>query len=72
MWKRLLVSLIAVVICIALAFVLPVRTEHIAIDPVSGSMKFRTSVLLIPVKTRVERSKLERWIIEHEGAYSPG
>lgn len=58
-------------VCVVLAFVLPVRSERDAIDPVSGSMESRASVMLIPVRTRIEQSELERWIIKNEGAYSP-
>ncbi|APW59057.1 hypothetical protein [Paludisphaera borealis] len=69
MRPRTRACLIAIPVCTILAFVLPVRSDHDWIDPVSGSMKFRTSLLFIPVKTRIEQSELERWIVAHEGAH---
>ncbi|APW59056.1 hypothetical protein [Paludisphaera borealis] len=71
MFKRSLMVLIAFVACVVLAMTYPVRSISTWIDPVSGSVKFETSWLFIPTRTRIETSELERWIVAHEGCHNP-
>jgi hypothetical protein len=47
---------------------LPVGTDQLWIDPVSGSHRTVTSYLGVPIRSRITPSALERWIIDHEGA----
>lgn len=55
---------------VALAGLVPYRSDLGWIDPVTGSMKVQERCFLIPVATVVQTSAIERWILRHEGRYS--
>jgi hypothetical protein len=71
MWHRLWVCVVTVVVCVLLALTIPVRSDRLWVDPVSGSVKWQTVWLGVPGSIRVNQSDLERWIVAHAGSHDP-
>jgi hypothetical protein len=69
--NRLAALLVAFVFTWAI-LAIPVRTDTIWIDSVSGSMKSRTMwVGFVTTPSRVERSAVGEWIVKREGSLHP-
>jgi len=50
---------------------LPLRTDSLWIDSVTGSMKGQTFWLIFGTRPRVHQSALHQWVATHQGPYTP-